>query len=153
MIPHKTKQKYISRLKKLIERGEAIEIRTKTIPGTENSATGRLSASRQITQINWPTFVEWRTNCITLLDNIVPAKSLHMKTVDGFHTLKNEKGSLEFGISFLKSIKDDFNNGFLESLYLEIEAELSSDYMGQAEQLLTEGYNGPRNLNRLLRDT
>lgn len=142
MIPTKTKQKYISRLIELIEKGESIEVRTKTVPGTENWATGRVSASRQITQIDWPSFVEWRTNCITLLDNIIPVSSLHRNTVNGFHNLKNEKGNLEFGISFLKSIKDDLKNGFLESLYVEIEAELSSDYMTQAELLLNDGIKG-----------
>jgi hypothetical protein len=142
MIPPKTKQKYFERLRELISKGENIEIRTKTIPGEENWATGRISRSRQVVQIDWPSFVEWRTNCITLLDNIIPSNSIHRATVDGFNSLKNDKGQLQFGVSFLKSIQDDFKNGYLDSLSLEIEAELSGDYMGQAESLLNEGTTG-----------
>ncbi len=39
----------------------------------------------------------------------------------------------------LKAIKDDFEKGFFDSLYSKIEAEIASDYMGQAERLLGEG--------------
>lgn len=42
----------------------------------------------------------------------------------------------------LKAIKDDFENGFLANLSMQIEAEIAADYMGQAEQLLNDGSSG-----------
>ena len=48
-------------------------------------------------------------------------------------------------VAKLKAIKDDFEEGFLEDLSLQIEAEISADYMAQAEALLKEGKTGQYN--------
>lgn len=141
MTPPKTNQKYINRLNELIAKGKDVPVRTESVGRLANFVTGEKSY-KQVDRVDWPKFVEWRTNCTTLLDNIIPANSIHRATVDGFQTLGNNKDKLEFGISFLKSIREDLENGFLDDLSLEIEAELSSDYMGQAESLLKEGVTG-----------
>jgi hypothetical protein len=141
MIPTKTKQKYLHRLNELIEKGQDVTVRTKTIGGRPSFVTGERSF-KEVNNVDWPQFVEWRTNCITLLDNVIPSNSIHRATVDNFGSLKNQKDHLEFGISFLKSIRDDFENGYLDNLYLEIEAELSVDYMSQANALLKAGISG-----------
>ena len=137
MIPPKTNQKYINRLNELIAKGKDVPVRTESVGRLANFVTGEKSY-KQVDRVDWPKFVEWRTNCTTLLDNIIPANSIHRATVDGFQTLGNNKDKLEFGISFLKSIREDLENGFLDDLSLEIEVELSSDYMGQAESLLNK---------------
>lgn len=142
MLPPKTKQKYLNRLNELIENGQQIPVTNKTIPGRQNRFTGDVGPSRQVTNVGWPEFVEWRTNCVTLLDNIIPSNSLHRSTADQFQSLKNKTDTLAFGISFLKSIRNDFENEYLGNLYLEVEAELSADYLGQAESLLKEGVSG-----------
>jgi hypothetical protein len=142
MLPPKTKQKYLARICELIEKGKQIPITHKTIPGRVNRITGDVGPSKNVVNVGWPQFVEWRTNCVTLLDNIIPINSTHRSTVDHFKTLTNEPGTLEFGISYLKSIQNDFENEFLGNLYVEIEAELSADYLGQAESLLKEGTSG-----------
>jgi hypothetical protein len=142
MLPPKTKQKYLNRIGELIEKGQQIPISHKTIQGRTNRFTGDVGPSTHVTNVGWPQFVEWRTNCVTLLDNIIPANSIHRSTVDHFRTLANKPDALEFGISFLKSIQNDLENEFLGNLYMEIEAELSADYLGQAEFLLTEGTSG-----------
>jgi hypothetical protein len=49
---------------------------------------------------------------------------------------------LECAIAFLKAVKDDLKGGFLDDVQLQVEAELASDYMGQAERLLEEGEAG-----------
>lgn len=142
MIPPKTKEKYLNRLNALIEKGRQIPITTNIIPGRRNRYTGDVGPSRQVTNVGWPQFVEWRTSCVTLLDSIIPSNSIHRSTVAHFRLLENKPDTLEFGISFLLSIKDDFENGYLGSLYLEVETELSADYLGQAESLLKEGASG-----------
>lgn len=140
ILPEKIKQKYLSRLEDLIEKGKRVPVQTESIVST-NYVTEKRTC-HQIEKIDWPMFVEWRTNCVTLLDQIIPKNCAHRPTVDGFSALTNTKGHLEFGISFLKSIKDDFEGGFLENLTLEIETELTADFMGQAENLLIEGTAG-----------
>ena len=141
MIPPETKQKYLNRLNELIKKGQDVPVQTKTIGGPSNFVPG-IRPYKQVNKVDWPKFVEWRTNCITLLDNIIPTKSLHRETANKFQSLEAQKDQLEFGISFLKSIREDFENGFLDNLYLEIEAELSADYMSQAKSLLNEGISG-----------
>ena len=141
MIPPKTYQKYVDRLNELIAKGNDIPVRTEPVGRLANFVTGEKSY-KQVVKVDWSKFVAWRTNCITLLDNIIPTNSIHRATVNGFQTLKNNKDQLEFGISFLKSIREDFENGFLDDLSLEIEVEVSSNYMSQAESLLKEGVTG-----------
>lgn len=141
MLPPNTKQKYLTRLKELIKKGEDVPVRTEsrvTGPGYFSGKT----TTKQFNKVDWPDFVEWRTNCVTLLDQIIPQNSAHRETVESFKTLSNKTSQLAFGISFLKSIQYDFENGFLDSLALEIEAELSADYMSQASTLLHEGSSG-----------
>jgi hypothetical protein len=142
MLPPKTKQKYLNRLNELIDKGQQIPVTNQTISGGVNRFTGEARPSRQVTNVGWPEFVEWRTNCVTLLDNIIPSSSLHRSTIDHFQSIKNKPDTLAFGISFLKSIRNDFENEYLGNLYLEVEAELSADYLGQAESLLKEGVSG-----------
>src|SRR5690606_2945274 len=43
---------------------------------------------------------------------------------------------------YLKAIREDLESDHLNDIASEIEAELSADYMGQAERLLTEGHSG-----------
>src|SRR4029077_3623059 len=68
--------------------------------------------------------------------------NVHWEWAKGFHALGSEKSNLEWGISTLRAIRDDFKKGFLGELATEIEAEIASDYMGQAEGLLQEGQPG-----------
>ncbi|MDP2646861.1 MAG: hypothetical protein Q8P24_18145 [Desulfobacterales bacterium] len=42
----------------------------------------------------------------------------------------------------MKSLRDDLENDYFRDLTSEIEAELTADYMGQAERLLIEGTAG-----------
>ena len=46
---------------------------------------------------------------------------------------------LEFYIGTLRGLKDDYENGFLDNLEEMIVANISSDYMAQVEEILTEG--------------
>src|SRR6185503_19749543 len=66
----------------------------------------------------------------------------HRKAVNALPQISNQKGKLEWGISFLQGIEDDFTKGFLGSLSTAIEAEVAADYMGQAEHILVEGQPG-----------
>jgi hypothetical protein len=134
VLPPITRQKYAERLAELIRRGEAVSVSSKT-EMSENWVTGK-TTSRVVETVDWPEFVKWRTNCTTLLDQLVPTSSVHRVTADGFKTIKNNRDSLQFGIQFLKAVSEDFDQGFFDDIGTQIEAEIAADYLGQAKTLV-----------------
>ena len=140
-LPSKVKQKYLSRLEELIQRGEEVPVRDTQVLVSNSSITGE-KKYRTVKAVDWPRFVEWRTASMTVLDQVVPRSSVHRKIVDVFGSLGNEPDILQFGIAYLKAIREDLESDHLNDIASEIEAELSADYMGQAERLLTEGHSG-----------
>jgi hypothetical protein len=144
-LPSALNQKFLQRFSELITEGEGIHNEIQTISGHYDesywsSGTGHQRPDRHI--VNWPRFVTWRTRCVTALVQILPEDHPHRKAADSLAQMSNGKDQLEWGISFLRGIEDDFKNGFLGSLSAAIEAEVAADYMGQAERLLVEGSHG-----------
>jgi len=134
VLPPITRQKYAERLAELIRRGEAVPVSSKTI-SSENWVTG-MTTSRLVETVDWPEFVKWRTNCTTLLDQLLPTSSAHRVTAEQFKTIKNNRDSLQFGIQFLKAVSEDFDQGFLDDIGMQIETEIAADYLGQAIMLV-----------------
>lgn len=91
--------------------------------------------------MDWERVVKWKTNCASLLDQVIPAKSIHR---DAITTLLGiyEPNHLAWAVNTLRGLEDDFKNGFLGNFHLFIESAIATDYMGQAESLLTEGQSG-----------
>ena len=137
--------KLSSRFDSLIAEGEEILRSAEVIPEEHsyNELTGRNYKSKDsYKDIDWPSFVEWRTKTATLLSQVISKNHVHHAAVKSMPALKANESCLEWGISILKAIKNDLEEGFLENVFAQIEAELASDYMGQAEALLTEGQSG-----------
>lgn len=104
-----------------------------------NSHYEQQSAYRKL---NWPKFVEWRTKMATLLAFVLPKDHIHYPAIASISKLKPTADRLEWGVSMLRAVKNDLEAGFLDRIFLRIEAEVASDYMGQAEELLAEGSSG-----------
>jgi len=141
-LPSQILEKFLARFAFLILEGEAIQETVKNIPGEyceDFHGRGRQRPSTQ--QMDWKRVVKWRINCISLLDQIIPAKSVHRPAIETFRGI-NKASQLEWGVNTLRGLKDDFENGFLGDLSALIESAIASDYMGQAEGLLHEGQNG-----------
>jgi len=135
----------LARFDALIAEGRSIVDAGENIPPTygTNVATGRnFLTSPGYKQIEAPKFVEWRTKSATLLDRVITRENIHRKAVEEMPDWQASPELLEGGISLLKAIKDDLQQGLLDSLSSQIEAEIASDYMAQAEQLLSEGQTG-----------
>lgn len=142
-LPAALRQKFLQRFDELLEEGRAIHRDIKVIPGESYfTSDGIIRQRNSIHSVDWPRFVTWRTRCVTLLGLVIGTEASHQGALAGFAVLKREKGGLEWGISFLEAIKDDFKQGFLEKLGALVESEIAADYMGQAEQLLAEGQSG-----------
>lgn len=132
------KQKYIVRLDQLIQIGSDLPEMTKQVVSSYNYISGE---QRYRTQHYVPgdAFTEWKTNALSLLDTIIPTSSIHRTSVERFNGLDNDPASKEFAVSFLKAILQDFKEGFLDHIEYQIDAELNSDFLIQAESLIKTG--------------
>ena len=84
---------------------------------------------------------EWRTRVINLLNVVLPKNNPILKSVASlnFQSNLNEKVDELFGA--LRGVQADFESGLFESLQKRIEAEMSVNFLEQAEQLLKEKDN------------
>ncbi len=144
-MPPALQRKYIDRFDELIRTGETIEKNMKTVPGRRISSFVQPERVRQEPDkhvVDWSGFSQWRTNCVSLLSQIVPLKHPHQKLLENFNKIKNSADHLRWGIATLKGLREDLEGDFLGDLIIEVEGEIASDYMGQAECLLHEGQTG-----------
>lgn len=131
----KVKAKYLQRLTELIEIAEKLPTDSRQRVTSANMLDGHRTYTTDHF-LRFKEFVEWRTGAASILDSVVPHSSIHRKAVDSFPGLSNELSTREYGISFLTSIRHDFENGFLENLVAEIDSEITAEYLVQAEELL-----------------
>jgi hypothetical protein len=89
-------------------------------------------------KIDHSKFIEWRTQIISILSYIVQQDHLHFQTIKTLGTMKADESSLRGVIAFTKGIKATLEDGFLEKLSTQIEAEIAADYIGMAERVLLE---------------
>lgn len=147
-LPSNLSAKYINRFNKLIQEGENV-INSLTEVQVMDPEPGYSPIEGY--EPDTESYVKWKTNCITLLNQILTKNSVHYYLVKEFISLKSvdedlvSKEFLIAKVAKLKAIKDDFEEGFLEDLSLQIEAEISADYMTQAEALLNEEKTGRYN--------
>jgi len=137
-LPEALYKKYLDRFDELIEEGEEIQ---------------KVALHPKGIKIYDPAFQDllaWIVNCVSLLDQVVPRNHpYYNKWISDFSvTQEHNDGSgmntiaCNRGLAYLIGIRSDLEAGILNNLALEIEAEISADYMGQAEKLLAEGQTG-----------
>jgi hypothetical protein len=143
-LPEKLKSKYVQRFDELIAEGEKIHKDIRTTSKTYRNVFNSYGDNKEVTthHIDWQRFVKWRTNVSTLLCNVIPKANVHYEAISEFPKLSNKKDRLEYGISLLKAVKEDFENGMLESIADQLECANLAEYMTQAEHLLGEGIPG-----------
>ncbi|WP_417909414.1 hypothetical protein [Candidatus Electronema sp. PJ] len=129
------KQKYLRHLDELISEAQSLPIGSRRervytpCSGNESYET--------VEFLMFAEFVQWRTSAASVLDAVVPRTSIHRKAVDAFPDLKNNLYSRNYGVSFLKSIRHAFEQGLFEDISSQIDAEISAEYLNQAEALLS----------------
>lgn len=144
-IADRLKSKYVARIDELIASGSAIPMKQHSRLASHNVLTER-STYKSYDLASWPEFVEWRTSCIAVLDQVVPKSSLLRKTVDEWQNLSSEPSKIEFAIAFLRSVKTEMEAGSLDALSLQIEAEVLSDYLDQATAILAGSKDEPNHI-------
>ena len=78
----------------------------------------------------------WRTECIILLQNILPTNSIILNEIKKMDGANDYQANKLFG--FLVGCKKEFENGFLDDLSLKIENEISVNYLEQAEAIIRD---------------
>lgn len=82
-------------------------------------------------------FVSLKTNFLTLLEYL---KGSHLsKIAESVYAMDGDPRQL---LGFIIGLQKDYKAGMLKPLAETIEAHVTADYMGQAEQLLGEGVSG-----------
>ena len=84
-VTDRLKAKYISRLDELIAAGDTLLAMQRHSRRTSYNYLSGESTYRHYDLANWPEFVEWRTSCIAVLDQVVPPTSLLRPTVERLH--------------------------------------------------------------------
>lgn len=82
------------------------------------------------------------TRVISLVHMVLGKSERGQQIVNDIRSMSSEKTSMERIVGILEGLKDDYKYGMLDDLSQMIEANIASDYMGQAEQLLGEGIPG-----------
>lgn len=154
-LPSKLRIQYLARFDELIQRGQAIHDSITVKPG-ELDYSRKALLDQYLNEIGTPkspprgpsyevvdhnALTTWEINYTSLLDQVIPQSSIQRKLLEPYASLEYKSG-LSKKISALRAIKEDFEQGFLDDIALQIEAEIASDYMGQAEELLSEGQFG-----------
>lgn len=140
-LAERVKAVYLDRLTQLIQRGESLPMAQHSRVVSSNPFSGEKSY-RHYTVASLPEFVEWRTSCAAVLDQVVPSSSLLRKTVDHFPQWGDEPEKVQAAVAFLRSIRTELEMGSLNAIALQIEHDILSDYLGQAEGILQEPEEG-----------
>ena len=144
-LAERIKSKYLARIDELIASGGGMPMKSHSRQTSYNMLSGQ-STYRHYDLASRPEFIEWRTSCIAVLDQVVPESSLLRKTVDALDTLGSEPEKVEFLVGFLKSVRKELESGSLDSLAMQIEAEVLSDYLDQALAVLAGGRDEPNHI-------
>lgn len=143
-IVDRVKTKYLTRIEDLINAGVAVPIKTHTRAVSVDIDGRKKYIDEKFASL--PEFVEWRTSCIAVLDKIIPSSSLLRKTVESMVSLGREPYNIDSTIGFLRSVKNELQNGSLDSLALQIETEILSDYLDQATHVLSGSQQEPSHI-------
>lgn len=134
-------EKYLNKLDKLIATGNEICNKNERRRGQWVGHTGidgyHKYGSDEVHTVHLD-FDKWKFSLVNLLDNILPKEHPHRTYIQFIRSLGSNVTVIKRAIQLLQSIRDDFSEGFLNDIIRQIEMEISTDYMAQAESLIKE---------------
>jgi hypothetical protein len=138
-LPKKVRDQFLARFDELIVEGNSLVDSIEVIPP---HSKGSVFVTYTTYRLDPQRLARWKTNCMTLFQPFAKQGTKVKEQVDVFSKTGGKKPEVEYCIGILEAFRDDFDRGFLDDLLLKVEAEVASDYMGQAEELLKEGKRG-----------
>jgi hypothetical protein len=131
-----------TRFEKLVT--EAEEVFQKAQEDARQSMPGGIPSGlmREKVVLSGSSFDALKTKFLSVLHLLAGgSKSVSMLIMD-VHALMNTPSGVDSIVGKIKGLKDDYESGMLINLVEVIEANVVSDYLGQAEGLLKEGQPG-----------
>ena len=100
--------------------------------------TSRRGVDNYTTYVDSAMYIQWRTQVITLLRQVYPPQ-LFPKWLDAkVDVASSRMGNFKATVGFFRASHEDFKNGMLNDLHIEIESEVAVDYLQQAELLMDD---------------
>ena len=86
-------------------------------------------------------FAKWKTECVTLLGSVMPNSAIYAEQLKLFVSQQptDDATTFEHLWGVFNGEYGDFKAGMFDNLKLEIEANVSCDFLGQANALLNDG--------------
>jgi hypothetical protein len=88
--------------------------------------------------VDMATLSEWRSQTLTLLRQVMPSSAPYTKQLEKFLEDGNKKVLFDRLYGIFKGAYQDFKAGMFDNLKLEIESNVSCDFLGQANALLND---------------
>ena len=127
-------QKIIDRLTELIERGFEIEKTRKSPPpnciGFDSTVDSQAAN-------------QWHASSKSILAKAFGKESEHYQLFEDCCKKGVTYSPLHRGIGILNAAKEDYEHGYIQDVRNIVAAELFSDLLEQASELLSAGYHGP----------
>ena len=122
------RERYTEKFKELLIEGEIVS-RSESTDDHDYGVGEHVDRSK---------FVEWRTKVVTLLSEILPIKSPLRKTCERYLELMHTKRVCDDIFAMLHGCRKDFEDGMFDDLEKRVEADVSVNYLEQAERLMRD---------------
>jgi len=143
--PPQMRQRLLTRFDQLLAEGKRIlgTVEREDHPGVMTmSGNFVLDPPCTVFHLDEDSFHRWRANCSTLLCLVIPSGHTHRQFAMNVARYGPDLAFLRRSLATLAAIRDDLQAGLLDDVADQIQAEIASNYMGQAERLLVEGQPG-----------
>ena len=121
----------LERVSKLIEKGQQV------------FAAGSYSDFTKSNILQWGPSVGWYSQTQTFLEDLLGAGHAYTRTFAEGNRDPSSGTYLEAALAILDSVKQDIEDGYMQSYRQLVEADLLGGLMGQAEYLLEKNYLVP----------
>lgn len=122
-----------------------LEAKAQAIVAAKFSATtGRIGGNRTVDYVPRPETVAWGTSVLSLFRQAFGEDSIHTQHFSkAFENTTNYLSAFKVCYAVFKSAKEDYEGGYMFSLRGLVKAEVLSDALDQAAELLKAGYKDP----------
>ena len=126
------------------KRLEELDEKGKSIAAAKYSRVANARTGRSVEYVQFADTKGWGTSVLSLLRQAFGAQSVHTQQFEtAFTNFPGYLSSFETLYAVFASAKEDYEGGYIFSLRSLVKAEVLSDALEQAEELLKSGYKDP----------